>query len=80
MLIGIAAGARPAAAEPGNHVLRQVTNITVGDTQFPKIRSQDGDSISFIATGDVLGLGTGTGSNRHLFPYEENALPIKRQS
>jgi len=70
MLIGIGAGAGPAAAEPGNHVLRQITNITVGDTQFPKIRSQDGDSISFIATGDVLGIGTST-TNRHLYYWEE---------
>ena len=70
VLLGLAIGAGSADAEPNNHVLRQITNLTTGQIETPKIRSQDGDSVSFISNGDVLGPGTQT-SQRHLYYWDE---------
>jgi len=70
VLLGLAIGAGSANAEPNNHVLRQITNLTTGEIETPKIRSQDGDSVSFISNGDVLGTGTQT-SQRHLYYWDE---------
>jgi len=62
--------ATSAVAEPNRHVLRQLTNITVGDIETPQLRSQDGSKIAFVATGDVLGIGTST-VDRQIYLWTE---------
>lgn len=53
--------AATAGAEPRFPILRQLTHITTGDIEWPRARMQDGDAVSFVATGDVLGPGSETG-------------------
>ncbi|MEE8312209.1 MAG: hypothetical protein V3R77_08125, partial [Candidatus Binatia bacterium] len=59
------------SAEPTRHSLRQITNITVGDVDTPEIRSQQGQRVAFVATGDVLGIGTST-ANKQIYMWEED--------
>ena len=58
-------------AEPNRHALRQLTNITVGDVERPKLRSQDADAFAFQATGDLLGIGTST-VNTQIYYWRED--------
>ena len=69
--ISLATGAGTAFAEPNRHVLRQITSITVGDVETPEMRSQNGQRVAFVATGDVLGIGTGT-ANKQIYMWEED--------
>jgi len=62
--------ATPAAAEPRHMVLRQVTNLSMGDVEWPRIRMQDGNRLSFVSDGDVLGTGTAT-AMRQIYMWEE---------
>ncbi|MBI5503463.1 MAG: hypothetical protein HY899_01570 [Deltaproteobacteria bacterium] len=54
MLVVTAAQARAEVT----HVLKQVTALTVGRIEEPNIRQMDGDYITFVSDGDVMGPGT----------------------
>lgn len=68
-IIGLAA--TQAAAAPSNIVMRQLTNITTGTIESPKLQLQDGRDIAFASNGDVLGPGTQT-ANRQIYLWHEN--------
>lgn len=50
-------------------VLQQITRNTTGDVLEPRLRSQEGNRIAFLSTGDVMGPGTATGQTE-LYLYE----------
>jgi hypothetical protein len=56
----LAVAAERVAAEPSSTVLRQLTYVTVGDVEPPKMQMQDAEMVAFVSDGDVLGLGTST--------------------
>jgi hypothetical protein len=64
------ATAEVAQAAPAYNVMRQLTNITTGSIQQVEIRSQDGEHIAFVSTGDVMGPGTET-AERQIYYWEE---------
>ena len=73
-LAGFAAAAlaaADAAAAPSNIVLRQLTNITTGVIESPKLQLQDGLHLAFVSNGDVLGPGTQT-ANKQIYLLREN--------
>ncbi len=49
-----------ANAEPSSVVLRQITNVTIGEVGPPKLQMQDSELLSFVSDADVLGIGTAT--------------------
>jgi len=66
----LALGVVPAAAAPGYHLMRQLTNITTGTIESVKVRSQNGQRIAFVSTGDVMGPGTET-AQRQIYLWSE---------
>jgi hypothetical protein len=50
-------------------VILQITNNSTGTIEWPKVRSQDGDRISFVSTGDVMGPATET-VPRQIYVYD----------
>jgi hypothetical protein len=59
-----------AAQARGNiPVLQQITTLTTGDIEDPRIRMEEGNRISFVSTGDVMGPGTET-ANKQVYLYD----------
>lgn len=58
-------------------VLLQVTHNTTGDVQYPRIRSERPEAITFTSTGDVLGPGTATVS-REIYHWEFSSNLLQR--
>lgn len=59
-----------AEAKPSYQIMRQLTHITTGTIESVKIRSQDGNLIAFVSTGDVMGPGTET-AERQIYLWTE---------
>jgi hypothetical protein len=73
-LVGVLAAAlvaEPASAAPGHIVMRQLTHITTGTIETPKLQLQDGNVMAFASNADVLGPGTQT-ANRQIYIWKEN--------
>ena len=51
----------PASARGDIPVLLQVTRNTTGDIIDPRLRSQEGERVTFVSNGDVMGPGTAPG-------------------
>ncbi|GEM_PF-1154275 len=56
-------------------VLLQVTSITTGDIQAPKLRSERAETIAFVSDGDVEGPGTAPG-HREVYLYHSIYHPL----
>jgi Tol biopolymer transport system component len=61
--------AEPAHARPRIPVMVQVTHLTTGTIEWPRIRSQEGSRIAFVSDGDVMGPGTET-AVRQVYLYD----------
>jgi len=59
----------PANARGDIPVVIQVTRNTSGDVFDPRMRSQDGERITFVSNGDVMGTGTAPG-HTEVYLYE----------
>jgi hypothetical protein len=74
-LAGLSAAAMleavPALAAPSSIVLRQLTNITTGTIESPKLQLEDGHDLAFVSNGDVMGPGTQT-ANKQVYLLHEN--------
>ena len=49
------------------HVIKQVTNLTQGNLWQPNIRQGNGEFLSFVSDGDVLGPGTAHLGRREIY-------------
>lgn len=71
----VALVAREARAFDGLPVLQQITNLTSGSIDDPRIRSQYGDSVVFTSDGDVLGAAPG---HDEVYYYDVNTAGMTR--
>jgi hypothetical protein len=69
VFLGLGVMSQPAYARGKIPVIVQLTNNTTGGVEWPRIRSQDGDRIIFLSTGDVMGAGSETGL-KQLYLYD----------
>jgi len=73
LLVALPAHAR----RPDKPVLLQVTRITTGNVYSPKLRSERGNSVVFVADADVEGPGTAPG-HREVYLYDLDSRSISR--
>ena len=72
MLLGSLLSTDSAYAEPKVHILRQLTRVTEGDLQSPRVRMQDAGAIAFTSTADILGPGAST-ATREIYLWTEES-------
>ncbi len=60
------------------HVLRQVTALTEGMIENPRIRPGHGDFITFVSDGDVMGPGTAHLGRREVYVWENETGTIRQ--
>jgi hypothetical protein len=68
--VSVLFAAGTAIAAPNNIILRQLTNITQGSIEGPKLQLQDGLHLAFVGTGNILNNGTAP-DRKNIYIWEE---------